>query len=211
MINTEEEVWKAVVGFDGAYEVSNKGRVRSLDRYRTTKSGKQSFVKGSGILSQRNKRGYREVELSYNGNGKNHMVHRLVCKAFYDNPENKPQVNHINGIKHDNNVENLEWVTAKENMDHAIRTGLATNPTKGHFLSNHPNARGVDVYEVCIRKIKSFDCLAEAEIELGEHGIGYRAKTNPQRLGCLYFTYLDELKTKEGDILVWADVLKQRK
>lgn len=107
-----EEIWRDITGYEGLYQVSNCGRVKS-------------FYHGGRILKQSLKRGYMFVELYLNTNGKIHIVHRLVAQAFIPNPLNKLEVNHINGIKTDNRVENLEWVTRSENEQHAYDTGLA--------------------------------------------------------------------------------------
>ena len=101
--NTDEEIWKEIQGFEGLYEVSSHGRVRNL------RTGR--------ILGDRyDGAGYKAVLLD----GKNYYIHRLVALAFLDNPNNLPQVNHIDEVKTNNNVENLEWVTASENVNYSI-------------------------------------------------------------------------------------------
>jgi hypothetical protein len=104
-------MWKPIPGIDGKYSVSDTGLVMS--------------DKKGLILKQRvNSKGYMDVVFHINGKAIYQRVHRLVLIAFIPNPENKPQVNHKNGIKTDNCLENLEWATPKENVNHAIRTGL---------------------------------------------------------------------------------------
>ena len=105
----DEEIWKNTE-YDG-YIVSNKGRVKSKNK----------------ILAQNdNGRGYLTIIMSINNHRFRRYVHRLVAKAFIPNPENKPEVNHIDGNKFNNHLKNLEWVTAKENMAHARETGLVS-------------------------------------------------------------------------------------
>lgn len=122
-----EEEWRPVVGFETYYEVSNTGKVRRLDSHRIySKNGIKfaRFVRGKELIFTKGNRGYLVVYLQANGKKINTVVHRLVAEAFLPNPLNKEQVNHKNGIKTDNNLENLEWVTPAENIHHAIRTGL---------------------------------------------------------------------------------------
>lgn len=131
------EKWKDVKGYEGIYKISDNGRVKSLARMRTTRNwGKELKMPiKERILKSSLRGGYPFVVLS-DGSGlkKNIHIHRLVGKAFIDNPDNKKIVNHKNGIKTDNHKENLEWVTHIENKKHAIETGLemlygSLNPT----------------------------------------------------------------------------------
>ena len=126
----QNEIWKVINNYNGYYEVSNFGRVRSITRKieRTDPNDidkKRLFTyKGKLIPFWITKKGYCRCTLNINGNKKNHLVHQLVAKAFLSNENNKPQVNHINCIKTDNTVENLEWVTNTENHLHATANGL---------------------------------------------------------------------------------------
>ena len=117
--------WLPVKNFENLYEVSNTGLVRSIDRVLIVKGQWNRFVKGKLLYQNTNKQVcYKQVNLWKNNQGKFLYVHRLVAEAFINNPENKPEVNHIDGNKHNNCVENLEWVTSSENSYHASETGL---------------------------------------------------------------------------------------
>jgi hypothetical protein len=110
------EVWKNIIGYEGYYQVSSFGNVKSLGNKFTRK---ERFLK----LSPQSK-GYLTVVLQKNATRKMMLVHRLVAEHFISNTEYKPQVNHINGDKTDNVIENLEWVSHRENLDHAIKNNL---------------------------------------------------------------------------------------
>jgi|AntAceMinimDraft_18_1070375.scaffolds.fasta_scaffold92334_2 hypothetical protein len=130
------EEWKDVKGYEGYYEVSNLGRVRSLDRVIdlvNPLTGGEIKRKGK-LLKQRELFGYMLVNLCVHDRRKNTRVHRMVTEAFLDNPDNKPYVNHKNGIKSDNRLYNLEWVTGSENNIHAFKTGLATACNKKKIM-----------------------------------------------------------------------------
>lgn len=128
----ENEIWKDVEGFEN-YQISSYGRVKSLN-----------FNKESILKPGKDGRGYYVVCLSKNKIRKTLRVHRLVSKAFLPNPENKPEVNHINGSKSNNKVTNLEWVTSKENIQHAYKNGLMENSKKNAIIAHE--SRKIPIY-----------------------------------------------------------------
>ena len=115
------EEWRPIVGYEGLYEVSSYGRVRSLDKYVKSKSKSYRLHKGKVLISEKNTRGYLSVVLSYNGKHKAITVHRLVAQAFIPNPNNLPEINHKDEDKTNNNVENLEWCDHKYNVNYGTR------------------------------------------------------------------------------------------
>lgn len=123
----EDEIWKDIEGFEGLYQISSLGNVKSLP----------GFKKKAGIMKPYvnpcNKKQYRIVFLRKEGEYHTYKICRGVGKAFVANPENKPQINHINGIKIDDRAINLEWVTGKENAIHAVQTGLIKTGHEHHL------------------------------------------------------------------------------
>lgn len=124
------EIWKDVPNYEGLYQVSNLGRVKS------NHNGKGHKPK---VLTNIPRNGYVSVILCKNKSQKNVFVHRLVAKCFVPNPENKPCVNHIDGNKSNPCASNLEWCTQKENISHAIKNGLF-NPNKNYLVSKKKRA-----------------------------------------------------------------------
>lgn len=115
------EKWKDVIGYEGLYQVSSKGRVRSVDRL-VSSAGRFRKEKGRVKALSANHDGYPRVGLYKGGKGKYFSVHRLVAAAFIPNPENKPLVDHINGTRNDNRVKNLRWATHSQNNAHCHST-----------------------------------------------------------------------------------------
>lgn len=123
-----EEIWKPIAGFENSYEISNYGNVRSIDRYCIQKDNRgekyNHIYKGKVLKQFINKNGYFQVQLSYQYKSIPKRVHRLMAEAFIPNPNNYPCVNHIDGNKLNNKLENLEWCTHKHNNREARRLGL---------------------------------------------------------------------------------------
>lgn len=117
----DREEWRSVVGYEGLYEVSSHGRVRSLDRVIVDKRGHARFHEGKNIRTHRSKTGYMRVAISRDCKSYNTGIHRLVAQAFVKNPNNYDQVNHLNEDKEDNHYTNLEWSSASHNVNWGTR------------------------------------------------------------------------------------------
>lgn len=135
---TEKEIWKPIKGYEGRYEVSNFGSVKSLDRIvdRLDNKGRPSYVTVKGrmlkpTLSVRNTGGYETVKLMIDNKGKTKKVHRLVAEAFIPNPNKYPEVNHKNEVKTNNHMSNLEWCTKEYNNSYG---------TRYKRIHSHPNS-----------------------------------------------------------------------
>lgn len=112
-----EEIWKDILGYEGLYQVSSYGRVRSLDRY----DERNRFLRGRILKLHTLRRGYLDVRLCSNGKVKSFLVHRLVAEIFIPNPDNLPQVNHRDENPSNDNVDNLEWCDGKYNVNYGTR------------------------------------------------------------------------------------------
>lgn len=126
--------WRSVVGHEGVYEVSDCGRVRSLDRVNVNSLGYARKLHGQELTPWKTPKGYPMVAIS----GKHRWVHRLVLEAFVGPCPTGSMARHLNDIKDDNRIENLEWGTPRENQVDRIRNGNNENSNKTHCPKGHP-------------------------------------------------------------------------
>lgn len=148
--NLDGEEWRDIERYEGHYQISNYSRIKSF------KNDKITILKP---LIDKN--GYLQIVFSKNGQHKWFKLHRLVAQAFIPNPENKPQVNHIDGNKMNNHVSNLEWVSQSENNNHAVNTGLRKSGGD-HPQSHLTNEEAVWCRSVYIPRDKEFGASALA-------------------------------------------------
>lgn len=156
-MNEAFEVWKDIVGYEGVYQVSSLGRVRSLDRTKKDRWGNNVPLSGRILKQKLNRGGYYCVHLRTNKES-HPTVHRLVALTFIDNPENKETVNHKDGCKTNNAVENLEWATISENTKHAIENGLYTPPNIKEHTRYGTDAHSCKLTEDDIIQIRKLRC-----------------------------------------------------
>lgn len=137
------EICKPIEGYEGLYEVSNIGNIKSLPR--KIKAYRSFYVSNEKlIVGKATNKGYSVVGLIKDGIGKTYLVHRLVASAFIQNVAQKPFVNHIDGNPSNNRIDNLEWCTQKENIHHAIKLGLfKRSKTSKHKGGSHFRARAI--------------------------------------------------------------------
>ncbi len=129
------EIWKDIEGYEGFYMASYCGKIKSLDRFVNGNGGSKQFKKGKILKPFLTRKGYPMVDMKINGVGRHISVHILIAKTYVPNPENKPQVNHKDGIKINTAAWNLEWNTNEENMAHAIANGLRPIIPLGGYAS----------------------------------------------------------------------------
>lgn len=169
-----EEIWKDIEGYEGIYQVSNLGRVKSLKH---SKEGKllKGRVTGKGYLS---------VVLFRNSVRKSNSIHRLVAQAFIPNPENKPEVNHIDEDKTNNNIDNLDWSTPKENSNHGTRNDRIAETKSIPII----------VININTGEVEEFYGISECARQLGLHkqNITSVLKGKRKQTGGYTFKYLNE-------------------
>ena len=130
-----EEIWKDIDGYERMYQVSNMGRVKSLDRIVVTKTNISRLMKGKMLIIVPDTNNYMKVLLSKEGKHRIYLVHRLVAQAFIPNPENKTEIDHINTDRTDNRAENLRWVTRRENCNNPLTKEKIAAFSKTRVLS----------------------------------------------------------------------------
>mgnify|MGYP002679946246 CR=1 FL=1 len=221
------EVWKDIKGYEGLYQVSNLGRVRSLNY------GRSGETK---LLKQGTTNGYKRVFLYKNGKGKNYFVHRLVAMAFIPNPNNLPIINHKDEDSSNNNVNNLEWCTQEYNLNYGTRNERASKSKKGKHRSeetkkkisesskgktfseetkkkiretrkkgkDNPNAKSILMYDKEGNFIRRFECARDTNEYFGKKSAYENVSaclTGRTKTAYGYvFKYADEdiIKEKEG-------------
>lgn len=174
-----KEIWKDIKGYDGLYQVSNTGRVRS----------------SNGIMKSRVSGCYPRIKLCNNGASEHLFVHRLVAEAFIPNPENKSQVNHKDGNKLNNVVSNLEWVTPSENAIHSHRVlgHKAYNPCLGKFGDKHWNSKIVLQIKDGTIVGKFFGaCEAQRKTKINNSGICMVCRGKRQSAGGYQWKYKEQ-------------------
>lgn len=202
-----EEIWKDILGYEGIYQVSNLGNVKSLDRDYIAGNGSIRHISEHFLKQSETQKGYLNVYLFNNGKRRTIPVHRLVAEAFIPNPDNKPQVDHINGDKKLNVVSNLRWATNEENCRNpntiwknhhlhteewkqrmsALKKGKA--PSKQCLdAARKKNSKGIEQYDENGCLIESYDNLTEASISLGVSisAISNSIKRNGTCNGCYW-------------------------
>lgn len=159
----QEEIWRPIKGYEGIYDVSNLGRVRSHDKHTKHNYGGLKLQKGRILNPKKGTNGYVRVYLSdKNSKTKRFSIHRIVGNAFVENPQGKPQINHINSDRSDNRASNLEWVTNSENQKHAYKNGKQ-KPRKG---KDNVLSIGVSVFNKGGTLIKSYESISDAAKDL---------------------------------------------
>ena len=172
----KEEIWKDIKGYEGRYQVSNKGLVKSLTHVTIREDGKKLPIKGRILKPMSNFNGYLQVSLcDSSGKVKRFYVHRLVCEAFHENPKNKPCVNHIDEDKTNNIASNLEWCTYEENNNHGTHNARAAKTKSKPVGQYTPKSELIKVWQsaVEVQRQLGFDNTFISKVALGKQKTAY--------------------------------------
>jgi len=170
------EQWKAIEDFEGLYEISNYGNVKSLDRLVTVHGGGKRFDKERILKPHRQKNGHMLIVLHKNGMKYPRLVHRLVASAFIPNPQNKPVVDHIDTNPANNSVENLRWATVQENCMNPLTRIHNSESKKGHrgYLKCHSEETKKRLSEM--RKGKTLSEETKRKLSIAHMGKSHPSK-----------------------------------
>lgn len=160
-LSNPTEIWKDIVGYETRYQISNSGKVKSLPMSMGAIKWKPEKIR----LGSLHHTGYLIIKLRKDKIPKMYPIHRLLALAFIPNPENKPQVNHKDGDKLNNSLDNLEWVTQRENTIHAYKIGLAKSGANHKQSKSVRQFRGTDL-------IREWGSINEAQREFGRASTG---------------------------------------
>lgn len=182
------EIWIDIIGWEGVYQISNLFRIKGVLRVVKHKNKQTKTIHPKIITPFKNSGGYLAVKLNKDGVIKTLLHHRLIGIHFIPNPNNKPQINHKNGIKTDNRVDNLEWCTIKENQVHSWEELGRVSSTKGKFDKDHPNSKIVR----CLTLDIQFNSSAQASRSLGisQGSISNVCKNKRLHADGMYFQYI---------------------
>lgn len=164
-------MWKNIIDFEDTYEVSDLGVVRSKDRTCVDSLGRKRLRMGKVLNPDIAQNGYYRVTLAKNGTKVQKYLHRLIAEYFIPNPKNLPQVNHIDGNKVNCSIDNLEWVSIKENVVHAYKYGLINHvcgvehPNYGKFGRNSKKAIRVKAINIATNKSKIYEAIIETKAD----------------------------------------------
>lgn len=183
-------MWKPIPSYEGRYSANEKGEIRSEDMPFDFIAGNKriKYTKKGKILKQtENSHGYLCVSIHKDGKQRVVQSHILIAKTFLPNPENKPQINHKDGNKKNNAIENLEWVTARENLLHAFKTGLnpGSKPWTGKKGKNHCRSIPVIMCSLNGEEIQEFENMTFAANYLGVNSCSHISQcAKGQRKSC---------------------------
>ena len=162
-----EEIWKEIPGWEGFYEASNLGNVRSLPRIIMRPNGRPLTVKGRVLKQATNRNGYKAVVLCRHGIMKTIKVHRLIAAAFIQNPLEHSIVNHKNEVKSDNRADNLEWCTYTYNMKYGTAPSRRSRSLSTAMKNNPNHSRPVIMMDLNGKITQEFPSLMEAQRQTG--------------------------------------------
>ncbi len=164
----KSELWKDVVNYEDIYQISNLGNIKSIERI-IKPPFKSSYIKPGKSINKQKGYHYLQVTLCKNGTQKTYLIHRLVAISFLSNSHNYPCVNHLNGNKQDNRIENLAWCSYSQNEQHSysVLGKKIKGSALGKFGKDNPKSKPLIQYDLFMNFIKKWDCAAGVERETG--------------------------------------------
>ena len=184
-----KESWKDITGLEGRYQVSNLGRIKSLDRIVNNGSG--IWNRRGSILRPQKRKGYLSINLPAGEIFKTKSIHRLVALAFIPNPLNLLEINHKDGIKENNHIDNLEWITSSENSKHAYKIGLCVAPYLGKFGKDHNTSKQIFQFDKSMAPINTFESMSLARIITGISHVDACARGERKTAGGYIWKYIN--------------------
>ena len=193
-----KEIWKDIKGYGGLYQISNLGNVKKIKnkKYNISKKEVEEKEINKYISIGKHKLGYKNVKLTdKNGIRKNLFLHRIIAEAFVENPNNFNIINHKDGDKSNNNINNLEWTTQKDNVNHAWKNGLCENVRKVCAINGKRKSKKIIQKNKNGEVIKVWNSTMDIERELGiiHNNITFCCKHYNRTAGGFIWEYYKEL------------------